>query len=426
MDYAQARAALDRLPRFEVKPGLERIGRLLEALGHPERAYPAIHVAGTNGKGSVVAMLDAVLRYAGHRVGRFTSPEVIDFRDRIVVDGRWLSEAEWAAGVERMADAMNEPGDPPAQFEAITALALDAFARHAVDVAVVEVGLGGRFDATNLVEPILSILTNVSLDHTAILGDSIERITWEKVGIAKEGTPLLIGALPASALPIVERECADVGAELLRSDEITVLRISEGDIFTSYRVNSAGLPESVDLPLLGGYQRENLAIVLRAIQFLRERGVRVPSSAVAEGLRTVSWPGRFEVVRRSPTVILEGAHNLGGAQALAADIDRRLPDLARRKLLFGVLADKDAAGMLATLAPHFGHVALAQSASPRALPVEKLERLMDGLRVPLTCYDSVESALAAGLASADPDDVWVVAGSLTVVAEARRFLEGGG
>lgn len=426
MDYAEARALLDRLPRFEVKPGLERVARLLDHLGRPERAYPAIHVAGTNGKGSVAAMLDAVLRCAGHRVGRFTSPEVLDFRDRVVIDGQWLSEAGWASGIERMADVMSEPSDPPAQFEAITALALDAFARAGVDLAVVEVGLGGRFDATNLVKPILSILTNVSLDHTAILGDSIERIAWEKAGIAKPGVPLLVGQLTTSVLAVVERECADAGAELIVQDDVHVSPLSTSGAAAQYRVDAAGLPELVDLPLLGGYQRENLTIVLRAIQLLRERGLRVSPSAVAEGLRTVSWPGRFEIVRRSPTVILEGAHNLAGAMALAADVERRLPDLTRRNLLFGVLADKDVAGMLATLAPRFSHVLVTQSTSPRALPVETLARLVDELGVPFTCYDSVESALAAGLASASSDDVLIVAGSLTVVAEARRFLEGVG
>ncbi len=425
MDYREARAVLDRLPRFEVKPGLERVGRLLDALGHPERAYPSIHVAGTNGKGSVVAMLDAVLRSAGFRVGRFTSPEVVDFRDRITIDGRWLSEAEWALGVERMAPALDEAEDTPAQFEAITALALDAFARHGVDVAAVEVGLGGRFDATNLVEPILTILTNVSLDHASILGDRLDRIAWEKAGIGKSGVVLLTGDLSPEIETIVAAASSETGASLVDAANVDVSLVSETGGLATYRVGATGLAERIDLSLLGGYQRENLRIVLRAVQLLRDRGLDLPSAAVAQGLRSVSWPGRFEVVRRSPEVILDGAHNVAGAAALAAEIERRVPQRSRRHLVLGILADKDVAGIAGTLVPRFVDVALTRSASPRALPVEELARQLDGLSVPVTCYDAVAEALAASLATAREDDVWVVAGSLTVVAEARRFLEGG-
>jgi dihydrofolate synthase/folylpolyglutamate synthase len=425
MDFTAARATLDRLPRFEVKPGLARVAALLERLGHPERAYPAVHVAGTNGKGSVVAMLDAVLRCAGYRVGRYTSPEVVDFRDRIVVDGRWLSEEAWADGVERLAPILEGMDDEPAQFEAITALAFDAFARASVDLAVVEVGLGGRFDATNVVRPVLSILTNVALDHTALLGDSIERIAWEKVGIAKPGVPLLIGPLASEALGVAEAEARAVGTRIVRSSTVDVSPEDSSGETARYRVVD-GRSMRIELALLGGYQLENLRIVLRAIELLREGGFDVPDGAIAEGLRTVSWPGRFEVVRREPTVILDGAHNEAGARALAADIARFAGGRSRRRLLFGAFADKDVAGMLRALAPLVSRVALAPPASPRALPVAELERLAEAFEVPHACYDSVKAALASELGGASPRDVWFVAGSLCVVAEARRFLEGGG
>ena len=426
MDYAAARAVLHRLSRFEVKPGLERISHLLEGLGHPERAYPAIHVAGTNGKGSVVAMLDAVLRAAGYRVGRVTSPELLDFRDRVAIDGAWLPEEDWAAGVERMGSMIDEMSDQPAQFEAITAFALDAFAQAMIDVAVVEVGLGGRFDATNVTSSILSILTNVSLDHTAILGDSIEKIAWEKAGIAKKDVPLLVGPLEREALSIVENECGEVGAKLVRAADLGIDLEPDSAEAGSYRIAGPDLPERVTLSLLGGYQRENLELALAAIELLRAQGFDLPSDAVREGLESVTWPGRFEVVRQAPTVILEGAHNLAGAQALAADVERFAPDRAHRSLLFGVLGDKDAAGMLDALGPRFERVALTASSSPRALAVSDLGKLADELCVPHACYDSVASALDAELAASAPEDVWFVAGSLTVVAEARRYLEGGG
>jgi len=424
MNYVEARAVLDELPRFEVKPGLERIGRLLERLGHPQHGLPSIHVAGTNGKGSVVAMLDSILRAAGFRVSRFTSPEIVDFRDRIAIDGEWLSEDEWAHAVERMATALSEGDDRPAQFEAVTAVAFDAFARFRVEVAVVEVGLGGRFDATNLVEPILTILTNVSLDHTGILGDSIERIAWEKAGIAKRGVPLLVGPLSPEAGKVVTACADEAGATLVDASQIDVAPLEDVGGFARYRVGAADLPDRLDLGLLGRTQLENLRLALGAVRLLRARGLEVPSTAVQEGLRSVSWPGRFEVVRRSPMVILDGAHNVAGAEALAEEMKCRVPERSRRHLILGILADKDVSGIVDALVPRFASVAVTRSSSPRALPVEELARHVDGRSIPFTCYDSVAEALGASLTDAGGDEVWVVAGSLTVVGEARRFLEG--
>lgn len=425
MDYPEARALLDRLPRLEVKPGLSRTERLLDALGHPERAFPTVHVAGTNGKGSVVAMLDAVLREAGYRVGRFTSPELIDFRDRIAIDGEWLGAGEWAAGIERMEAALTDSPDPPTQFEAIAALALHAFSRQRVDVAVVEVGLGGRFDATNVVRPLVSVLCSVSLDHCAVLGDSIERIAWEKAGIAKSNVPFLYGDLPPGARAVVLAECAEVGAVPVSVAGIDVERVHVDWEGASYRVDLAGFPDSIELPLLGGYQRENLRLVLGTIEQLRELGWKIPADTVSAGLSLVQWPGRFEVVRRSPNVVLEGAHNPAGARALAEDIVALAPDAGNRHLLFGALADKDVDGMMEVLTPAFGHVTLCQSASPRAYGAEELAEHLGGRFGAVAWYDSVGRAIDSIVPLLDADDVLVVAGSLTVVAEARRrLLEG--
>ncbi len=423
MDYAAARAVLDRLPRLEVKPGLSRTNRLLDELGHPERAFPAVHVAGTNGKGSVVAMLDGVLRRAGYRVGRFTSPELVDFRDRIAIDGEWLAETEWADGIARMDGALVDAPDPPTQFEAIAALAFDAFSRHAVDVALVEVGLGGRFDATNVVRPLVSILCNVSLDHTAVLGDSIQQIAWEKAGIAKPGVPLLFDDLPEEAEAVVLAECEEVGALPIPAAGIDVDRTRVDWEGATYRVDRPGFPDSLQLRLLGGYQRANLRLVLGAIERLRDHGFDVPQAAVAGGLRAVRWPGRFEVVRRRPNVVLEGAHNVAGAEWLVKDLGALAPDRSRRQLVLGVLADKDAVGIGRALAAVFDRAALCASESPRALPVARLREAVGGFFLQSACYDSVVGALEELVPALDDEDTLVVAGSLTVVAEARRWFK---
>lgn len=424
MDYPEARALLDRLPRLLVKPGLARVRRLLDALGNPERAYPAVHVAGTNGKGSVVAMLDGILRAAGYRVGRYTSPELEDFRDRICVDGTWISETQLAAVTARLAVTLFADPDLPSQFEAITAIAFEHFRAVEIDVAVVEVGLGGRFDATNVVAPVVSILTNVTLDHTAVLGDTLTEIAWEKAGIAKAGIPLLVGRLAPSVAAVVRAECAAAGAPLDSADGVGVARGQATLDRAMYAIAADDLPSEVELGLVGGYQLDNLRLVLRAVQLVRAAGIPIPSDAVRNGLAAVRWPGRAEVVRRRPTVVLEGAHNPAGAEELARDVARWAPERRRRWLVLGVLADKDVDGIVRCLVPQFPRVTVCQSRSPRALPVEELARRVREHGTECACYDSVERAVAETVARAGPEDVVVVTGSLTVVAEARQELKG--
>ena len=305
MDCAEARCILENLPTLEVKPGLARINRLLDALDHPQQTFQTIHVAVTNGKGSVVAMLASVLHQVGYKVGRFTSPELLDFRDRICVDDTWIAEQELEVAVERLLPILNEEKDRPTLFEALTAIAFDHFAAQRVDLAVIEAGFGGRFDATNTVAPMLTILTTVGRDHIGLLGSRLEQIAWEKAGIAKRQVPFLMGDLPPLAEKVAVEECRLAGARLVRLDPISVKRRGFDWERTTYAVEAEDLPKEIDLPLLGGYQRENLRLALRAVRLLREQGVVIPNDAVAAGLSEVRWPGRFEVVSRGPTVVLD-------------------------------------------------------------------------------------------------------------------------
>ncbi len=426
MDYPEARALLERLPRFEVKPGLDRVRRLLRRLNNPHETIPAIHVAGTNGKGSVVAMLASILHASGLRVGRYTSPENIDVRDRIVANGEWVSEATFAEIVERLAPEFRTD-DPPTEFEAFTAMAWEVFRQHAVDIAVVEVGLGGRYDATRLLRPLLTVVTTVSLDHTALLGETVEQIAWEKAGIATPGVTMVVGRLPRAALRVVRSECRAVGAPIIRSGTTMQVRRDADTLEGAhYIVEAPGFPPDVSLPLRGTYQEDNLKIVLTCVRVLRDRGLAIGADAIASGLRAVSWPGRSEIVHRRPTMILEAAHNPAGARALARDIRAWAPERNHRLLLFGVLSDKDVDGMLDALLPAFPRVVLTQSTSARALPVEELTRLVSLRGVHGSWYDSVERAIREVLGTASEEDIVVVTGSLTVVAEARRVLVGGG
>ncbi len=422
MDYIEARRALEGLPSLKVKPGLDRIIRLLEHLDHPERAFPAIHVAGTNGKGSVVAMLSSVLSRAGYRVGRFTSPDLIDFRDRMSVDGEWISEEELASQVERIVPLLEDTTDSPTLYEVLTAVAFSHFAMKEVDLAVVEVGLGGRYDSTNIVQPILTMLTSVGMDHTALLGDTIEEIAWEKVGIAKRGVPLVVGELPVEAERVVQQECERAGAELVDVTDITLRRSNHSLDFAAYEVTATSLPRSVRIPLVATYQQGNLRLVLRAIRELRRRGLSITDEAIVSGLAATQWPGRFEVVGDGPMIVLDGAHNPHAMRALVTEVKTFLPQRDERHLLFGVLADKDYAAMASILFPLFSRVTLTSSSSPRALPADSLAGIAAEMDVDYDLTGSVGEGLATARAWLRPDDALLIAGSLTVVREARALL----
>jgi dihydrofolate synthase / folylpolyglutamate synthase len=418
------RQYLERFPRFEVKPGLARIQRLLDALGQPHLAYPTIHVGGTNGKGSVVAMLDSVLRLAGLRVGRFTSPELIDFRDRIAVDGVWISETALEAAVSRLAPVLDGMDDVPSQFEVITAIAFDHFAQSGVDVAVIEVGLGGRYDATNVIDPELAILTNVTLDHQALLGDTVEAIAWEKAGIAKRDRILVTGHLPASVRDVVQAECQVAGALMQAQTAVSVRRVARDWQGATYAVTGIVGVDRVDIPLIGSPQGENLRLALSAVLALRDRGFEIANDAVLNGLRTVRWPGRFEVMQTRPTLVLDGAHNPAGIQSLAEDVAALVPNPVNRHLLYGTLADKDVHGVLGILQGVFPSVGVCASESPRALPVERLAAIANEYFERVTGYDSIADGMDAWRAVATDEDMLLVTGSLTVVGEARRKLMG--
>jgi dihydrofolate synthase/folylpolyglutamate synthase len=422
MNYAKARRILENLPTLEVKPGLERIERLLKALDHPQRTFPTIHVAGTNGKGSVAAMLASILVQAGYKVGRFTSPELLDFRDRICVDDTWIVQQELAVAVERLLPVLNEEMDCPTQFEALTAIAFGHFATQRVDLAVIEAGLGGRFDATNTVSPLLAILTNVGRDHTKLLGNRLERIAWEKAGIAKREVPFLAGDLPPAAEKVVIKECCLAGAKLVRTAPISVKRRGFDWERTTYAVEAEDLPEKIELPLLGRYQGDNLLLTLRAVGLLREQGVVIPNDAVSAGLSEVRWPGRFEVVARDPTVVLDGAHNVPASQALAAAVVDYVPEKRYRHLLFGVLADKEWKAISRILFPLFSSVTLTRSRSPRALSLDVLEEAAFSSKIAFNCCETVSGGLSRVCPNLGARDVLVVAGSLSVVGEARAAL----
>ena len=349
---------LARLEWFGIKLGLDTIAELTAALGHPERAYPIVHVAGTNGKGSVVAMLEGALRASGHRTGRYTSPHLIHLEERFAVDGHPVEPSELDRALlvvrrELAARADRSPDLPePTYFEATTAAAFEILRAAAVDVAVIEVGLGGRFDATNVVSPVISVITSVDFDHEAHLGTTRAAIAGEKAGIIKPGVPVVVGPLEADALEIVTSTAAGLGSPVHQVDrECQWESRTTGDGRREARFQTArGTYGPVTLGLRGAHQVRNAAVAIVALEQLAAAGLPVAREAIVSGLADADWPGRLQVVTLADRhVTIDGAHNPAGARALADYLREAHP--AGLPIVFGVMADKAIDPMIEALAP---------------------------------------------------------------------------
>lgn len=411
MTYGEAVARILALrggERVGMRPGLERIEAVLDAIGRPEQAFTIAQVGGTNGKGSISAMLAAILQAAGRRVGLYTSPHLAHYRERIRVDGRPISESDFVDGVDALGTLITRLD--LTVFEAGTALALDHFCRARVDVAVLEVGLGGRLDATTVGKPRVVVLGPIDYDHQHELGDTLALIATEKAAIIRSGVAFSARQDPA-AEAVVTRRAAETGVPL--SLEGRDLRVTPlGFTLEAQRVHLEGpdwrIPD-VACGLLGVYQPGNALLAAAAA---RELGAA--EGAIRAGLRGARWPGRFQIFRRDPLVVLDGAHNPAGARALAASLRAYFPG---RPVTFviGVLADKDAGGILAALRPLAARVILTASANPRAAAPEALRALLPaGARVDTA--RSPQDALAMAIAE-DPHGIVCVAGSLSLIGD---------
>jgi dihydrofolate synthase/folylpolyglutamate synthase len=399
-------AALFARARHGMKLGLDRMERALAELGHPERCAPAFHVAGTNGKGSVCAFLASACRTAGLRTGLYTSPHLEHFGERFQVDGVPASEAQLLAAYSALQSKLPWAFEGPESltfFELVTLLGFHLFAEAGVDVMVIEVGLGGRLDATNVLTPLVSCVTRIGFDHQEYLGETIAKIAAEKAGILKPGVPAVIARQPTEASEAIERRARELGVPLFREG-------AEFETLTS------------TLGLRGGHQRSNGAVARQALRLARERGLPIADEAIEKGLAEARWPGRMETVRTSPELVLDGAHNPDGAQALVEALRQYYPR-ARRHLVIGVLGDKDVRGVVETLASVADTLTFTQPESPRAMPASALASLLPGPRE-VRIDSSAMAAVEQALLHAAPEDVVVVCGSLYLVGEVRAGLRG--
>ena len=395
------------------KPGLDRIRRLLGRLGNPQEKLKFVHIAGSNGKGSTAAMLASVLSAAGLKTGLYTSPHLWQFNERFQVDGAPISGEDLAEITAQVLEAAEDE----TEFELMTAIGMVYFLKAECDIVVLETGLGGRLDSTNVIPaPEVAVITHIGLEHTEILGDTLDKIAREKAGIIKQGCDVVLCEQGYDLYCLFEEICKLRCSSLALTVKPEVLSSGlEGQTFT-YR--GEGL---YHIALLGEHQLQNAAVVLEAVRVLRQRGWEVPETAVARGLEQARWPGRLELARRGPDVILDGGHNPQCMEALARALGELYPG---KKLIFltGVLADKDWSTMMGELLPLAKEFYTITPDSPRAMPAAELAAYLEGQGAKATPCGSVREGLELALVFLSPEDVVCVTGSLYMIGEARHLL----
>ncbi len=421
-------------PRQAAHYDLRRMEELLCRLGNPHLKARTVHIAGTKGKGSTAAMIASALTAAGYATGLYTSPHLTDIRERFRINGRLITRDELADLVQRLKPEVTAVNRRAAYgqlttFELLTALGFCHFAGKGVDFQVVEAGLGGRLDATNVVSPEVGVITTISLDHTEVLGDSLAAVATEKAGIIKPGMTVVSAPQPPAAARVIEETCLKQGAGLIRvGTEVSWRRLDLDEGSQILEIKGRRNRYRLSLPLLGGFQQVNAATAVAVLEALAEKGFDISPGAVTKGLGSVSWPGRFQIIRRRPAIVLDGAHNPAAAAGLVEslrDYFNRQP-VGQAILVFGASVDKDLTGIAAALSPYFNRAIVTRSRHPRAMagaPVEA-EFSRHGLEVEAAA--SVAGALKRALAVAGEEDIICVTGSLFVVGEAIEALDEGG
>jgi len=420
-EYQQLLDYLYGLEKFGMIFGLTQVERILEALGNPHREVQAIHIGGTNGKGSTAAMMASILQKEGYRMGLYTSPHLIRFTERIKVNGKEIEKEEVAELAGWMKERIEAAGIPSpfTFFDFTTAMGLLYFKQKMVDLAILEVGLGGRLDSTNVIDPLLSIITNIAKDHEEYLGRSILKIAREKAGIIKKGRPLITGAVQPQVLRLFSKVCREKGTPYYRvGKEFRYVQNEERHF------DYEGLHRKlwgISLNLGGPHQIINATTALGAMEVLDDSGYRVSNDAMIEGLKEVEWPGRLEMVCSSPRVVLDGAHNPAGALVLKESLGKEF-QYRHLILLLGVMKDKDIKSILHLLAPLADHLILTRPHYDRAASPALLKKTLGRSGKKAEIVEDLEEAIEKGLSMTQDEDLLCITGSLYTVGEARAYF----
>lgn len=425
--YQEALDYLYRFVNFETRPpqstnafNLGRVVRLLHLLGDPHHQFRSVHIAGTKGKGSTTAMIESVLRRAGYRTGLFTSPHLHTFRERIRIGGEMISSPQFVAEVARIKPFAEQVPDLTT-FEVTTALAFSHFAREKIDIAVVEVGLGGRLDATNVLTPLVSVITPIGYDHTTILGRRLGQIAGEKAGIIKPGRPIVIAPQRPAALQVIRSVARERESALTLVEGEWQWKKKWGDpTGQSFALRNSWELPGLWIPLLGQHQLQNAATAVATVSILARQGLAISPEHIGEGLARVSWPGRLEVLSRNPPLIVDGAHNVDAARAITTALAEEFP--GRRLIaVLGFSGDKDIRGILRLLLPPARRIILTQARHPRAAGVDSLQEQVESLGFSSELVPYVPQAVEHAQSLAEERDLILVTGSLFVAAEARAY-----
>lgn len=422
MKYREAVEYMFSLQKFGIKLGLNSTENLLKGLGRPQEGLPVLHLAGSNGKGSVGAMVCSILGLAGYRVGFYTSPHLVSFRERFVIGRSMISEKEVEDLARRVLEVCRLE-EPPTFFEFVTAMAFLYFAGEKVDLAVMETGMGGRLDATNVAAPLAGVITNISLEHTEHLGRTLGQIAIEKAGIIKPGMPVVTGEKRKPVRDVFDRETRRQKGRLAALGRDFRVRGRPDGGFHYYGLNRSfrGLRTN----LAGRHQVRNAALALAAIEVLEEKGLPVGEAHVREGLASVYWPARAEMFPggpNAPDLMLDGAHNPAAARTLG----RLIADMTHRRLhlVLGIMADKDIGGIMAPLLPLAHNLYLTRPEYFRAADPRRLADLAAGFRGRVSLHPTVPEAIEAARSAAGPEDLVLITGSLFTAGEARGYLTG--
>ncbi|RKJ41005.1 bifunctional folylpolyglutamate synthase/dihydrofolate synthase [Acutalibacter sp. 1XD8-33] len=421
MTYAEALEKINSRLLFGMKPGLERMERLMERLGNPQKRMKFVHVCGTNGKGSACTLTASVLRESGYPTGLNISPYVMDFRERFQINGEMISKEELARELDEIwpvVERLDREECPVSEFELVTAIALHWFAKKGCDIAVMEVGMGGLMDATNIIPvPEAAAMMSISLDHTAWLGDTVEQIAREKAGIIKDGGRVVLYPEQRPGVrEIVESACREHGAQLRVPDLSRLQVLREGIDGTDFQEGGLAL----HTPFLGAHQVKNAAVVLEIVEILRERGFSIPDKALVEGFAKTFNPARMEILSRRPLCLLDGGHNPGCAQALRDALERFVP--GQKTALMGMMADKDSAAALKILGPLFQKVVTVTPENPRSLSAEALAEQAGRFCREALPAESCREALDLALEGLGEEDALIVCGSFYLAGEIRPLL----
>jgi len=424
--YQRSLDYLYGLEKFGMIFGLTKIEEILEAVGNPHREIQAIHIGGTNGKGSTAAIIASILRKEGYRVGLYTSPHLIRFTERMKVNEKEIEKEEMADLTEWMRERIETAGIAPpfTFFDFTTAMVFLYFKQKMVDLAVLEVGLGGRLDSTNVIDPLLSIITNIGKDHQDVLGKGILRVAGEKAGIIKESRPLITAATQPKVLRLFSKICREKKAPFFKvGKEFRYVLAGEGSF--SYEGLHRKLWD-LSLNLRGSHQMVNATTALGAMEILDDLGYRVSNDAIVEGLKVVEWPGRLEMVSSSPRVLLDGAHNPEGALSLRESLEKDF-QYHHLILLIGIMKDKDVHSILHSLSPLADHIIFTRPGTDRAASPALLRKALGRNGKKAEVIEDFRKAIDRGLSLAGEEDILCITGSLYTVGEARSyFLPRGG